>query len=60
MEDRMNLPLRGDVEAEGHSGDDFLYFERTGPFHLELLGSVHLEVGCFKPHFISDFPGCKL
>ena len=57
MEDRVNLPLRGDVEAESCSRDDFLHFEWTGSFHLELLGPIHVEVGHFEPHFVSDFPG---
>ena len=59
MEDRVNLPLRGDAETEGRSGDDLFYFKQTGLFHLELFGSIHVEVGCFKPHFISDFPRGK-
>ena len=48
MEDRVDLPLRGDMEAEGHVGDNFLHFERTSSLHLELLGSVHVEVSGFK------------
>ena len=47
MEDGVNLPLRRNVEAEGHVGDDFLYFKWTSSFHLELLGPVHVEVGRF-------------
>ena len=53
MEDRVNLPPRGDVKAEGHAGDDFFYFEQTGSFHLELLGSIHVEVGHLEPDLVS-------
>ena len=59
MENRVNLPPRGDSEAEGHVGDDFFHFEWTGLFHLELLGSVHVEIGPFVPNFIPHFPGCE-
>ena len=59
MEDGVNLPPRGDAETESHSGDDIFYFKWTSSFHLELFGSIHVEVGCFRPHFISDFPGGK-
>ena len=59
MEDRVNLPSGGDAEAEGHAGDDLFYFEWTGSFHLELLRSIHVEVGCFEPDLISNLPGCE-
>ena len=55
----MNFPPRGDVEAEGHVGDDFLYFEGTSLFHLEFLWYVHVEVGGFKPDLVSYFPGSE-
>ena len=60
MEDRVNLPPRGDVKAEGHAGDDFFYFEQTGSFHLELLGSIHVEVGHLEPDLVSYFPRSEL
>ena len=56
----MYFPLRGDSKAEGHVGDDFLYFEWASSFHLELLGSVHVEVSCFQPDFVSYSPRGKL
>ena len=60
MEDGVDLPSRGDVEAEGHAGDNFLHFEWTSLFHLELLGSVHVEVCSFKPDLISYLPWSEL
>ena len=60
MEDGMDLPLRGNSEAESHVGDDFFYFERTSSFHLEFLGSVQVEVGSLKPDFISYIPWSEL
>ena len=45
MEDRMDLPLGGNSEMEGCMGEDFLYFKGTSSFHLECLGSVHMDVG---------------
>ena len=60
MEDRVNLPLRGDAEVEGCVGDDFLYFEWTSSFHLEFLGSIHVEVCCFEPDLISYLPRNEL
>ena len=60
MEDRVDLPLRRNVEVEGHSRNDFFHFKWTCLFHLEFLGSVHVEVGHFKPHQISNFPGSEL
>ena len=56
MEDGVNLPPRGDVEAEGHAGDNFLDFEGTSSFHLKLLGAVHVEVCRFEPDPISHLP----
>ena len=49
MEDRVNLPLRGNTKVEGCAGDDFLDFKGAGSFHLKFLGSVHVEVGGLKP-----------
>ena len=57
MEDRMNLPLRGDVMAEGHAGDDFLHFQRAILFCLKFFGPIHVEVCHLKPDFVSNFPG---
>ena len=44
---------------DGCVGDDFLYFEWTHLFHLECLGTIHVEVGCLQPCFVSDIPGSK-
>ena len=60
MEYRMDLPPRGNMEVEGCARDDFLYFKGTSLFHLEFLGSVHMEVGCFKPHFLPNLPWREL
>ena len=60
MEDRMNLPSRGNAEMEGHAGDDFLNFKWTSLFHLEFLWSVHMEISGFEPDLVSKFPGSKL
>ena len=57
MEDWVNLPLRGDSEAEICVGDDFFYLERACSFHLELLWSIHVKVGRFQPNLISYLPG---
>ena len=56
MEDGVNPPPRGDLEVEGHVGDDFLHLKGTSSFHLEFLWSVHVEVGGFEPDFVSYFP----
>ena len=56
MEDRVNLPLRGDAETEGNVGDDLFNFKRTSLFHLEFLGFIHMKVGGFKPDLVSHFP----
>ena len=56
----MNLPPRGDLEAEGHAGDDFLYFKGASSFHLELFGAIHVEIGSLEPDPVSDFPGSEL
>ena len=56
MEDGMDLPARGDAEAEGHAGDHFFNFERTHSFHLQFLGTIHVKVSCFKPDLVSYFP----
>ena len=53
MEDRVNLPPRGDMETEGCAGDYFFDLEGAGSFHLELFGPIHMEVGCFEPNLIS-------
>ena len=60
MEDRVDLPLGGNAEAERRSRDDFLNFKWTGSSHLEFLGSVHVEVGSFEPDPISYLPGSEL
>ena len=60
MEDRVNFPPRQKAEAEGSAGDNFFHFERTCSFHLEFLWSIHVEVGGFKPDFVSHFPRSKL
>ena len=60
VEDGVDLPLRWNVEAESHIGDNFLHFKWTSLLHLELFGTIHVEVGHFKPDLISDFPGGEL
>ena len=60
MEDRVNLPPRGDVEVECHVGDSLLYFEGTCSFHLEFLRSVHVEVGGLEPDLVSYSTGSEL
>ena len=56
MEDRVNLPSRGNSEAEGCSGDNFFDFKRASSSHLELFGTVHVEIGGLEPDFISHLP----
>ena len=56
VEDRVNLPLGGNSEAEGCSRDDLFDFKWTASFHLEFLGSVHVKVGGFKPDLVSSLP----
>ena len=56
VEDGVNLPPRGDAEVEGCAGNDFLHFEWTSSFHLELLGSIHMEVCSLKPALVSYLP----
>ena len=53
MEDRVNLPTRGNVETECCPQDDFFHFKGTSSFHLEFLGSIHVEIGGFKPNLVS-------
>ena len=60
MEDRVNLPSRGNMKLEGCVRDDFLDLKGAGSFHLEFLGSVHVEVGGLKPDLISYFPWGEL
>ena len=60
VEDRVNLPLRGDVEVESCVGDDFFYLKGTSSFHLKFLWTVHVEVGSFEPDLVSYSPGSKL
>ena len=60
MEDRVNPPMRGDVEMEGHPQDDFFHFKGTSSFHLEFLGSIHVEIGGFEPNLISHLPRSEL
>ena len=59
MEDRVNLPPRGNLETEGCLGDNFFDLKRTSSFHLELFGCVHMKVGCFEPDLVSHFPRGK-
>ena len=59
MEDRVDLPPGGDVEAEGRVGDNFFHFKGTSSFHLKFLWSIHVEIGGFKPDLISYFPRSK-
>ena len=56
MEDRVNLPLRGNAKVEGSAGDNFLNFKGASSFHLEFLGPIHVKVGHLKPDFISHLP----
>ena len=56
----MNLPPRGDSEAEGRLRDDFLDLKGACSFHLEFLGTVHVEVGGLEPDRISYFPWGEL
>ena len=56
MEDRMDLPLGGNTEAECHAGNDFFDLKWACPLHLEFLRSVHVEVGGFQPDLVSHFP----
>ena len=60
MEYRVNLPLRRDVKVEGCVGENLFHLEQASSFYLEVLWSVHVEIGCFKPDFISHFPGDEL
>ena len=56
MEDRVNFPPRGDLEAEGHLGDNFFNFKGASSFHLEFLWAIHVKVGCSKPDLVSHLP----
>ena len=56
MEDRVNLPLSGNLEVEGCLGDDFFNFKETGLSYLELFGTIHVEIGGFEPDFILHLP----
>ena len=47
MEYWVDLPSGGNVKVESHVRDNFFCFEQTSLFHLELLGSIHIEVCCF-------------
>ena len=47
MEDRVDLPLGGNVEAERRSRDNLFNLKQASPPYLEFLGSVHMEVGSF-------------
>ena len=53
VEDGVNFPPRGNLEVEGHSRDDFFNFKGAGSFHLQFLGTVHVEVGGFEPDPVS-------
>ena len=56
VEDGMDLPLRGNTEAECHARDSFFNLKWARPFHLEFLRSIHVEVGGFQPDLVSYFP----
>ena len=60
MEDGVNFLPRGDVEVEGCVGYYFLYLKGTHSFHLEFLGSVHVEVSGLEADSVSYFPESKL
>ena len=47
MEDRVDLPLGGNAEAERRARDDFFNLKWASPLHLEFLGSTHVKVGGF-------------
>ena len=55
VENKVDFPLRRDVEAGGHAGYDFLNFKGASSFHLKLFGSSHMEIGCLQPDLISNF-----
>ena len=46
MENQMDLPSRGNAEAENHVGDNFFHFKWACSFHLELFGSIHVAISC--------------
>ena len=56
MEDRVDSPLRGNTEVEGHVGNYFFNFKGAGSFHLELFGPIHMKVGRFEPDLIPHLP----
>ena len=56
VEDRVDLPLGGDAEAEHRAGNDFFNLKWASPLHLKFLGSAHMKVGGFQPDLISYFP----
>ena len=60
MEYRVDLLSGGNLEVESCTRDDFLYLEWASSLHLELLEPVHVEVGCLKPYFVSNFPRDEL
>ena len=60
MEDGVNLPQRGNAEVEGCMGDNFFHLEGARSLHLEFLGSIRVEIGGFKPYFISFSPRGEL
>ena len=60
MEDQVDVPSRGDVEAEGSFQDDFFDLKWTSSLHLEFLGSSHMKIGHFQPYIFPNFPGNEL
>ena len=60
MEDRVDLPLGGDAEAECRAGNDFFDLKWTCPFHQEFLGSIHMKVGGFQPDLVPYLPWGEL
>ena len=47
MENWVDFPSWGNVEAISCVRDDLFNFKWTCSFHVELPGSVHSEVHCF-------------
>ena len=60
VEDRVKFPLSRNLEMEGHAEDDFFHFKGASSFHLELFGSIHVEIGCFKPDLVPYLPWSEL
>ena len=60
MEDQVDLPLGGDAEMVGCPREHFLDFKWSSSFHLEFLGSTHMEIGCLQLYSITNFPRGEL